>query len=175
MLNRTIKNQRKKFLAVITIIFVCVLAFSSYANASYEVQRPITDNGGKINQGYLWGESTTVNGTPVSHKGIDFSYATGTNVHAVTNGTVVELKEDREDGERVSTWGNYILIRHSTRHYDRADQTPQWTYVYSLYIHLKKNSIVPSVGNTVTAGQQIAQSDNTGTYSTGVAGHLNVV
>ncbi|GGU48380.1 peptidase [Streptomyces albospinus] len=75
-----------------------------------------------------------------SHTGIDFHAASGTSVHAVGSGTVVEAGWG-------GAYGNNIVIKMN-------DGT------YTQYGHL--SSIGVSVGQTVTPGQQIALSGNTG-------------
>ncbi|MFE9681363.1 M23 family metallopeptidase [Streptomyces sp. NPDC002701] len=75
-----------------------------------------------------------------SHTGIDFHAASGTAVLAVGSGTVVEAGWG-------GSYGNQVVLR-------MADGT------YTQYGHL--SSIGVSVGQTVTAGQQIALSGATG-------------
>ncbi|RPF36862.1 M23 family metallopeptidase [Streptomyces sp. TLI_185] len=75
-----------------------------------------------------------------SHTGIDFHAASGTTVHAVGSGTVVEAGWG-------GAYGNQIVIK-------MADGT------YTMYGHL--SSIGVSVGQTVTPGQQIGLSGATG-------------
>ncbi|WP_371668693.1 M23 family metallopeptidase [Streptomyces sp. NBC_00289] len=75
-----------------------------------------------------------------SHTGIDFHAASGTSVHAVGSGTVVEAGWG-------GSYGNNIVIK-------MHDGT------YTQYGHL--SSIGVSVGQTVTPGQQIGLSGSTG-------------
>ncbi|MGG2459173.1 M23 family metallopeptidase [Streptomyces sp. RGM 3693] len=75
-----------------------------------------------------------------SHTGIDFHAASGTPVHAVGSGTVVEAGWG-------GAYGNNIVIRMN-------DGT------YTQYGHLSSFGV--TVGQTVTPGQQIALSGNTG-------------
>ncbi|PSM38174.1 peptidase [Streptomyces dioscori] len=75
-----------------------------------------------------------------SHTGIDFHAASGTAVHAVGSGTVVEA-------DWGGSYGNQVVIK-------MVDGT------YTQYGHL--SSIGVSVGQTVTPGQQIALSGATG-------------
>ncbi|MFJ1968927.1 M23 family metallopeptidase [Streptomyces sp. NPDC087903] len=75
-----------------------------------------------------------------SHTGIDFHAASGTSVHAVGSGTVVEAGWG-------GSYGNNIVIK-------MHDGT------YTQYGHL--SSIGVSVGQTVTPGQQIGLSGATG-------------
>lgn len=75
-----------------------------------------------------------------AHTGVDFHADLGTHVKAAAAGEVVEAG----DG---GAYGNNVVIKHKDGH-------------YSQYGHL--SSIGVSVGQTVTAGEQIALSGNTG-------------
>jgi murein DD-endopeptidase MepM/ murein hydrolase activator NlpD len=96
---------------------------------------PIT--GSYISTGYKAGGSLWSSG---SHTGVDFHAASGTPVHAVGAGTVVQAGWG-------GAYGNQIVIRMN-------DGT------YTQYGHL--SSIEVSVGQEVTPGQQIALSGATG-------------
>ncbi|MEU9715564.1 M23 family metallopeptidase [Streptomyces sp. NPDC047976] len=78
-----------------------------------------------------------------SHTGIDFHADSGTSVHAVGAGTVVEAGWG-------GAYGNNVVIRHN-------DGT------YTQYGHLDSLSV--SAGQTVTPGQQIGLSGSTGNSS----------
>ncbi|MEU9082678.1 M23 family metallopeptidase [Streptomyces sp. NPDC048357] len=78
-----------------------------------------------------------------SHTGIDFHAASGTSVHAVGIGTVVEAGWG-------GAYGNNVVIKHN-------DGT------YTQYGHLTSLSV--SVGEQVTPGQQIGLSGSTGNSS----------
>ncbi|MGV9990552.1 M23 family metallopeptidase [Streptomyces sp. NPDC003374] len=93
--------------------------------------------GSYVSTGYRTGGSLWSSG---SHTGIDFHAATGTSVHAVGYGTVVETGWG-------GAYGNQIVIKMN-------DGT------YTQYGHL--SSIGVSVGQKVTPGQQIALSGATG-------------
>ncbi|MEU2583464.1 M23 family metallopeptidase [Streptomyces avermitilis] len=99
--------------------FVAPIA-NSYVSTSYK------------SGGSLWSSG--------SHTGIDFHAASGTSVHAVGSGTVVEAGWG-------GAYGNNIVIKMN-------DGT------YTQYGHL--SSIGVSVGQTVTPGQQIGVSGATG-------------
>ncbi|MEU0943293.1 M23 family metallopeptidase [Streptomyces canus] len=94
-------------------------------------------SGSYISTGYKTGGSLWSSG---SHTGVDFHAASGTSVHAVGRGTVVETGWG-------GSYGNQIVIR-------MADGT------YTQYGHL--SSIGVSVGQSVTPGQQIGLSGATG-------------
>ncbi|MFF1544848.1 M23 family metallopeptidase [Streptomyces sp. NPDC058291] len=96
---------------------------------------PIT--GSYVSTGYQASSSLWSSG---SHTGIDFHAASGTTVHAVGSGTVVETGWG-------GAYGNQVVIRMN-------DGT------YTQYGHL--SSIEVSVGQQVTPGQRIALSGATG-------------
>ncbi|GGQ76645.1 M23 family metallopeptidase [Streptomyces flaveolus] len=96
---------------------------------------PIT--GSYVSTAYQAGSSLWSSG---SHTGIDFHASTGTSVHAVGVGTVVEAGWG-------GAYGNQVVIR-------MHDGT------YTQYGHL--SSIGVSVGQSVDAGQQIGLSGATG-------------
>ncbi|HEY0980394.1 MAG TPA: peptidoglycan DD-metalloendopeptidase family protein [Candidatus Paceibacterota bacterium] len=86
---------------------------------------------------------------------VDFGAPIGTTVVAAMKGEVIIAKGD---GAYNGGYGSYIVIKHSN-----GTQT--------LYAHLSKVSV--SVGDTVTAGEVIAKSGNTG-RSTGPHLHFEV-
>ncbi|MFI0510267.1 murein DD-endopeptidase MepM/ murein hydrolase activator NlpD [Streptomyces canus] len=94
-------------------------------------------SGSYISTGYQSSSSLWSSG---SHTGVDFHAASGTSVHAVGRGTVVEAGWG-------GSYGNNVVIR-------MADGT------YTQYGHL--SSIGVSVGQSVTPGQQIGLSGATG-------------
>jgi murein DD-endopeptidase MepM/ murein hydrolase activator NlpD len=96
---------------------------------------PIT--GSYVSTGYKTGGSLWSSG---SHTGVDFHAASGTSVHAVGSGTVVEAGWG-------GAYGNNVVIRMN-------DGT------FTQYGHL--SSIGVSVGQAVTPGQQIGLSGATG-------------
>ncbi|NHC12999.1 M23 family metallopeptidase [Motilibacter deserti] len=100
--------------------------------------------------------SNPFNGTQDYHYGVDFDVPTGTNVMAVADGVAERVTTQTANGQ-VTGWGNYVVVRH-------ADGSK------SLYAHLLPDGRVAQ-GATVTAGQVIAQSDNSGS-STGPHLHL---
>jgi murein DD-endopeptidase MepM/ murein hydrolase activator NlpD len=94
-------------------------------------------SGSYISTGYKAGGAVWSSG---SHTGVDFHASSGTSVHAVGSGTVVEAGWG-------GSYGNNIVIKMN-------DGT------YTQYGHLA--SIGVSVGQTVTPGQQIGLSGATG-------------
>ncbi|MBL1069075.1 M23 family metallopeptidase [Streptomyces sp. 7-21] len=82
------------------------------------------------------------------HSGQDFAVPSGTEVRAVHGGTVVKAGGNGAgDGP---AYGNAVVIKHS-------DGT------YTQYAHL--SSVEVSVGQSVSTGQEIARSGNTGNSS----------
>ncbi|MFF9128212.1 M23 family metallopeptidase [Streptomyces sp. NPDC014889] len=106
--------ERKRLNAFVTPIF------NSYISTGY------------LTGGYLWSSG--------AHTGVDFHAASGTSVHAVGSGTVV-------DAGWGGAYGNQIVIR-------MADG------MYTQYAHL--SSVQVSVGQHVTPGRQIGLSGATG-------------
>jgi len=113
----------------------------------------------KVTQGY--------NGK-FSHKGsnqyaIDWQMPEGTLVHAARGGLVVKVKDDSDQGGasmKFDRYNNYILIRHE-------DGT------LGHYCHLQKGGCVVKEGQTVSVGDVIAHSGNTG-FSSGAHLHFSV-
>jgi murein DD-endopeptidase MepM/ murein hydrolase activator NlpD len=83
---------------------------------------------------------------------LDFKMKKGTKVCAVRDGVVIRVKEDGNQGGgnvKYRPYGNLLVIQHS-------DNTR------SGYWHLKYNSVMVNVDDTVRAGQVIALSGKTG-------------
>jgi murein DD-endopeptidase MepM/ murein hydrolase activator NlpD len=94
---------------------------------------------------------------------IDFKMPEGTPVLAAREGVVVGIKDDSDTGgsDKKFEWdANYVLIKHS-------DGT------LGHYVHLKKDGVRVKLGQTVSAGDVIALSGNTG-HSTGPHLHFAV-
>jgi len=93
------------------------------------------------------------------HQGTDFviksftQMDSGVNILAAADGEVIFIQDglfDREtDGDVTKLLGNYIGIKHANNYF---------TY----YGHLKKNSLLVSVGENVIAGQVIAKVGSSG-------------
>ena len=99
--------------------------------------------------------------TPNFHKADDYRLTTGVPVVAAAAGRVVK----HYNGSTGSTFpirseGNYLLIKYDATH-------------YGLYYHLKQGTLLFRDGEYVSAGQQIAESDNSGN-STGAHLHYQL-
>lgn len=86
------------------------------------------------------------------HSGIDLPVPNGTRLNALGNGTVVAVGYE-------SGGGRYIKVR-----YDNGYE--------SFYCHLKSTSA--KKGQRVSAGQEVARSDNTGQWTTGPHLHFGL-
>ncbi len=95
-----------------------------------------------------------LNGVPDNHTGIDISVPTGTSIRAGGNGTVLAADDQWPVNTNVAggapPYGNFIVINH-------ADGTQ------AQYFHLE--SVNVTANQTVTAGQVIGTSNNTGRSS----------
>jgi murein DD-endopeptidase MepM/ murein hydrolase activator NlpD len=105
--------------------------------------------------------------TTFSHKGssayaMDFDRYFGAPVYAMRSGKVISVIENFDDNGRndpsLGNKANLVFIQHDNGYVSR-------------YLHLKKNSVSVQVGDSVSAGQQIAEQGNSG-WST--ASHLHV-
>ncbi len=156
---------------IIVIIFATTI-ITSPVEAIYQVERPITN--GQVNQSYQYAEEFDSS----VHKVVDFPANFGTNVYSIADGVVVDVIEHYADGSSADNgFGNLVMIRHTTGHYVRQSNgvsEGQNGYVYSIYGHLRKNSVIVNQNSTVSAGQKIAEVDDTGN-STGDHLHLQIV
>lgn len=83
---------------------------------------------------------------------LDFKMKKGTKICAVRDGIVVRLKEDGNKGgsdSKFRSFGNFVVIQHQD-----SSRTGYW--------HLQFNGVLVNVGDTVTTGQVIGLSGNTG-------------
>ena len=83
MLRKANRKHSRKLLIASSLAMLLILILAGTGLAAYRIGRPIMLGGGVIDQTYLYGEEATVNGVLVRHKGIDFTYPTGTHVYAV--------------------------------------------------------------------------------------------
>ena len=99
------------------------------------------------------------NKTYNDHQGTDFTLKSfpqmdaGVDVFAVDTGIVTAVHDgefDRETiGDTTKGFGNFVALKHS------GD-------LYTYYAHLKKNSLLPVIGETVLPGQKIAEVASSG-------------
>jgi murein DD-endopeptidase MepM/ murein hydrolase activator NlpD len=91
----------------------------------------------------------------MSHKNeisLDFKMKKGSKICAARAGVVTAVKEDSDAGglkDAYLSQGNHIIIKHT----DGGE---------AMYWHLKKDGVLVNVGDTVTQGQHIGYSGNTG-------------
>lgn len=94
-----------------------------------------------------------VAGASEVHRGIDISVPVGTPIHSTANGIISRIWNNPKSG------GLAVLVRHANG-------------FYTAYYHLSNNNVL-NVGDTVSAGDIIAYSGNTG-VSTGPHLHYTV-
>jgi murein DD-endopeptidase MepM/ murein hydrolase activator NlpD len=99
------------------------------------------------------------------HNGVDYASAIGTNVYAVADGKVIFSGPSSIKGSNGEPGGGgYIIkLRHKV----------EGKWITSSYMHLNKGSLKVSKGETVTEGQLIAKSGNSGA-STGPHLHFEI-
>jgi murein DD-endopeptidase MepM/ murein hydrolase activator NlpD len=91
----------------------------------------------------------------MSHKdelSLDFKMKKGSKICAARAGVITEIKKDSDVGglkDEYLSQGNHIIITH-------ADGST------AMYWHLKKDGVLVNVGDSVTQGQHIGYSGNTG-------------
>ncbi len=115
-----------------------------------------------ISQAY---PSAITHNTPDSHHAVDFAMPIGTGVYAARGGVVIDVASTNFRGgldpSQNGAQANLIRILHN-------DGT------YAIYAHLNWNTIRVQPGDTVTRGEYIADSGNTG-FSTGPHLHFAVI
>ena len=83
---------------------------------------------------------------------LDFKMKPGSKITAAREGKVIAFREDSDKGglkDEYLSEGNYIIIQHKD-----GTQANYW--------HLKKNGVLVNLGDSVTKGQLIGLSGNTG-------------
>jgi murein DD-endopeptidase MepM/ murein hydrolase activator NlpD len=115
------------------------------------VRYPLPVGIGHLTQGFGENPASYARFGLKGHNGMDWGVSQGTAVLAVDTGTVREVATD------AGGYGNYVKLLHA--------------WGQSLYGHLSVQGV--QVGQTVTAGQQIGLSGNTGN-STGPHLHLGI-
>lgn len=145
------------------LFFLIVIAINFSTAQVFRIDRPVPNNI-QTNGGYLYGEPSVHGGTS-AHNGIDILVRWDT-VYSATDGIVSFVGYNPTDtgafgGYEPNGAGNYIFIK------------TYWTnsFYYFLYGHLTRPFV--ALNETVTKGQPIALSGNTG-YSTGAHLHFEV-
>lgn len=146
---------------IFTALFL--LSFHIVQAQNFRIDRPVPDNI-QTNGSYLYGEGSISN-PGSAHNGIDILVRWDT-VYSATDGVVSfvgynPLDTGQYGGYEPNGAGNYIFIK------------TYWTnsFYYFLYGHLTRPFV--AVNETVTKGQPIALSGNTG-YSTGAHLHFEI-
>lgn len=99
---------------------------------------------GHVGDGLITGSGGSMSRSAGGHSGLDISAPTGTPVVSVAAGTVVSMNASG------AAYGNHVVVKH-------ADGR------YTLYAHLNSTSV--SVGQSVSAGQQVGTVGSTGNSS----------
>jgi hypothetical protein len=112
------------------------------------LQRPIHPPANdRIDSSYPYG--STANGTRDPHHGVEFSNASGTPVHAASEGSVIFAGVDSE--ALYTPWPNYygnlVVIQHDDE-------------LFTLYVHLSRIDVTQ--GQRVSTGQKIGEVGRTG-------------
>jgi murein DD-endopeptidase MepM/ murein hydrolase activator NlpD len=112
---------------------------------------PVTSTGGYvmpvqgiIGQSLIIGSGGSMSRSAGGHSGLDITAPSGTPVKSVAAGTVVSMNASG------ASYGNHVVVKH-------ADGK------YTLYAHLSSTSV--SVGQSVSAGQQVGNVGSTGNSS----------
>ena len=100
------------------------------------------------------GEFNEVRTDDSLHKGIDFEVVTGTGVHAPRDGVVHSVISNLAARSTANERGNHVSIN-----FDGGES--------GRLLHLKQESVTVTAGERVTAGQLVAQSNETGSDITG--------
>jgi murein DD-endopeptidase MepM/ murein hydrolase activator NlpD len=112
----------------------------------------------RVGQGY------NGRGTHSGINAIDFNLAIGDTIYAARQGFVYDIKEDSNKGGNnlsFEKYGNFIYV-----------YQPDGTL--GKYVHLKQNGSLITIGDSISIGQAIGLSGNTG-YSSGPHLHFTVV
>lgn len=92
--------------------------------------------------------------TPTPHNGTDFGVENGTPIHAVIAGKVAFVNPTWDPAKKGA--GRYVILGHGVQ-----DAYGYYPY-YSRYLHLSEVATGLTVGTSVTKGQQIGKSGDSG-------------
>jgi murein DD-endopeptidase MepM/ murein hydrolase activator NlpD len=132
---------------VMVALFLSVVLASSRADA-VDVCYQLPFSNPNLADG--WGSLCCGRTTP--HRGVDFAQPSGTKVPSVADGVVVKVTS-------TSCLGNVVVVKHPDG-------------MYSGYAHL--SAALVSQGQSVSKGQHIAATGNSGTCTTGPHLHLTM-
>ncbi|MGM0598294.1 MAG: peptidoglycan DD-metalloendopeptidase family protein [Candidatus Rifleibacteriota bacterium] len=121
------------------------------ANGGPLTSAPCQPMPGRASSEFGWRTHPTL-GTRKFHNGIDLPVVNGTRLNALGDGTVIASGYE-------SGGGRYVKVRYANGY-------------ESFYCHLQSTSV--SKGDRVSAGQEIARSDNTGQWTTGPHLHFGL-
>ena len=121
------------------------------ANGGPLTSAPCQPMPNRVSSEYGWRIHPTL-GTRRMHNGIDLPVPNGTRLNALGDGTVVDVGYE-------SGGGRYVKVRYANGY-------------ESFYCHLQSVSV--RRGDPVSAGQEIARSDNTGQWTTGPHLHFGL-
>jgi len=165
--------MNKNYLFKTTIIFLFILSLNLYGikyrrpfSVSVGVNYGFDDDGSRTNGSCKDYRCRTNAQCYDGHRGTDFPVSIGTNIVAATGGTIVATYNGCANyGSLHNTCGNYcgnyVKINHGSGY-------------YTLYCHMKQNSIVVHNGQNVSCGQKIGQSASSGS-STGPHLHFGTL
>ena len=117
----------------------------------------------QVGERYLMSQGSNGDFSHRNKHAVDFTMPEGTKIRAARGGVVIEMKEDSDrgcDSERCIDHSNRLLVIHD-------DQT------IAKYSHLRKNGVMPKIGDRIEQGQVIGYSGNTG-WSSGPHLHFEV-
>lgn len=104
------------------------------------------------------------------HTGIDIGGVSGVPIYSIADGEVYSVKHaPAPQGEGAET----IIIKHVDENGNFIANP--WGFKYSLYTHMIMNSCPVSIGERVKKGQEIGKVGNTGTVSTGIHLHFEIL
>lgn len=103
-----------------------------------------------------------------SHRGMDYPLSMGSPIYAILDGVVVGMAKSEEDGlysdgsfidGETSPLGNYVSINSK---FPGDDQEKSTSFINHMYLHLRKNDVFVEVGDTISKGDLIGYSGNSG-------------
>lgn len=108
------------------------------------------------------------NDAEFSHRGMDYPLSMGSPIYAILDGVVVGMDKNEEDGLYsngtfidgvTSPLGNYVSINSK---FPGDNEENSSSFINHMYLHLRKNDVFVKVGDTVSKGDLIGYSGNSG-------------